>query len=371
MNLESTLLLTFDLLQVSIGGKSRISKIPTPSEWEEIFTICKIQTLLGIAFAGISRLPIEQRPPKQLLGRWYSLAHRIIDQNKSMNVVCSTITDKYQKLGFWCCILKGQGNLIYYPKHLRLLRMSGDVDMWMDENANARFPIRSLLNYLLKEFNCGKIVYNHVEVKDLTVKMEIHFRPSWLNNPFRNVLLQQWFSAIGKDRLEIANIDGEEFPMPAIEFNVIYQLLHIYKHLFLEGVGLRQLLDYYMVLKKMRESGLDKEEALCVMRKFHLIRFASAVMHVLQKVFGMPDEFLIVKPDVKEGEFLLSEMLRSGNFGQYDDRLSHTASPVKHAIEKTKRNFHLVTHYPNEVLWEPFFRLYHFLWRKFRLWRWE
>lgn len=361
MNVESAILFTFDLLQVSIGGKNKISKTPTPTEWDEIFTICNTQTLLGIAYAGIGKLPIEQRPPKHLLGRWFGLAHRIIDQNKSMNVASSTITVKCQELGLWCCILKGQGNLIYYPDHLKLLRMSGDVDLWMDIS----------IHRLQMEFNCGKVVYNHVEVNDLPVKMEIHFRPSWLNNPFRNVLLQQWFSAVRSNCVEIADVDGVKFPVPTIEFNVIYQLLHIYKHLFLEGIGLRQLLDYYMVLKKVHESGVDKEKALCAMRKFHLIRFASAVMYVLQKVFGMPDEYLIVKPDVKEGEFLLSEILRSGNFGQYDDRFSRSASPIRHAVEKSKRNFHLIAHYPDEVIWEPFFRIYHFFWRQFRLWRWK
>ena len=36
--------------------------------------------------------------------------------------------------------------------------------------------------------------------------------------------------------------------IPTVEFNIIFQLTHIYSHLMNEGIGLRQLLDYYYVL---------------------------------------------------------------------------------------------------------------------------
>ena len=36
--------------------------------------------------------------------------------------------------------------------------------------------------------------------------------------------------------------------IPTVEFNIIFQLTHIYSHLMNEGIGLRQLVDYYYVL---------------------------------------------------------------------------------------------------------------------------
>ena len=103
-------------------------------------------------------------------------------------------------------------------------------------------------------------------------------------------------------------------------------------------------------------------------------KFASAMMYVLQTVFAMPDEYLICKPDEKEGKFLLNEIIQAGNFGKYDKRIkrvegSYLKVQCNHAFEKWKHNIRLITHYPEEVLWEPLFRLYHFVWRKFRLWK--
>lgn len=41
-----------------------------------------------------------------------------------------------------------------------------------------------------------------------------------------------------------------EITVPTLSFNVIYILSHLYRHVFTEGIGLRQLLDYYFVIEK-------------------------------------------------------------------------------------------------------------------------
>lgn len=92
----------------------------------------------------------------------------------------------------------------------------------------------------------------------------------------------------------------------------------------------------------------------------------------------MPDEYLICQPNEKEGKFLLAEIMQAGNFGKYDERIARgsksfmgfkVSCSISHAIEKTKHNLRLLKHYPEEVLWEPFFRVYHWIWRKLELWR--
>ena len=98
-------------------------------------------------------------------------------------------------------------------------------------------------------------------------------------------------------------------------------------------------------------------------------RFASAVMHVLQTVFAMPNEYFICQPNEKEGKFLLNEIMQAGNFGKYDRRIKKTNSQGGHAWEKLKHNLRLVGHYPEEVICEPFFRVYHYFWRRLSLWR--
>lgn len=83
----------------------------------------------------------------------------------------------------------------------------------------------------------------------------------------------------------------------------------------------------------------------------------------------MPDVYLLCTPNEIEGKFLPDEIMKAGNFGKYDDRIKHGGTQTQHAWEKTKHNLRLLAHYPGEVLWEPFFRVYHWIWRRFELWR--
>ena len=154
------------------------------------------------------------------------------------------------------------------------------------------------------------------------------------------------------------------FPVPNAAFNRVYILVHIYRHLFAEGIGLRQLLDYYFVLKQgLTES--EREETLRILRSLGMMRFTRAVMWMLQEVFGMPDRYLLTSPDAKEGRFLLDEIMQAGNFGKYDERMQRAAGEgtFRWGLRKVLRNFRFVRSYPSEVLWSPIFKVWHLFWR--------
>ena len=156
-----------------------------------------------------------------------------------------------------------------------------------------------------------------------------------------------------------------ELPVPNLAFNRVYILVHIYRHLFAEGIGLRQLLDYYFVLCQGCTEA-ERAETMRVLRSLKMKRFAGAVMWVLKEVYGMDDRYMLTAPDEREGRFLLSEIMMAGNFGQYDERLQHDRgeSALHWGLRKVKRNFRFVRCYPSEVLWSPVFKLWHFFWRK-------
>lgn len=97
---------------------------------------------------------------------------------------------------------------------------------------------------------------------------------------------------------------------------------------------------------------------------FGLKKFAGAVMWVLRCVFAMSDVCLICKPNEKERRFLLDEIMMAGNFGKYNERLSHTISTMGHAWGNLCRNIKFLSHYFEETFSETFFSLYHWLWRK-------
>lgn len=377
--------LFFELLQIAIGNRKELTRQLSDDEWASLYSECEKHALLGIAFCGVERLPKEQFPPFDVAAEWVHDAQVTKERNQKVTKISETVCRQLEKDGFWTCILKGQANLISYPECLRDYRTSGDIDLWawpLNIGGNRR-GIKDVILYSIDKANKAGIGYpavryNNTELPGIwPIAVEIHHRPSFMNCWYRNRRLQKWCKDNIGNSVNVS-VSGCTLPVATTSFNAIYQLGHIYCHLFDEGIGLRQILDYYMVLRTLYvEKGENKAGNEGIMRtlgRFGMKKFTSAMMYVLQTVFAMPDEYLICKPNEKEGRFLLNEIMQAGNFGKYDERIkrvkgSYMKVQCNHAFEKWKHNLRLITHYPEEVLWEPIFRLYHFVWRRFQLWK--
>ena len=351
----------FSLIRCGIGKGNSLPQSPTPQQWQELFEMAKKQTLAGIAFAGVEALPSEQRPPKEIILQWYTLCESIKKKNAELDRKCAAVSQKFKSEGFDNCILKGQGIAQLYPTPA--LRTPGDIDIWLGGGDE------KVIEYVRKFIPQCKPTYHHVDFPIAPgLDIEVHYRPSWLYNPITNKKLQRYFASTAQKQFcNNINTTGGKIPAPTVAFNSVYILLHIYRHLFQEGIGFRQLLDYYFVL----EHGFSQEErAECTrtLKAFGLEKFAAATTYILQEKFGLEREKQIVAPNSKRGEFLLNEVMKAGNFGKYDNRYNIVSeeNEFRHFLNSMKRIARLVFQYPSETLWSPYFKIRHYVWRKRR-----
>ena len=372
--------LFFQILQFSIDRRMRLDIAPTPTDWLQIFAMAKKQSLAGICFSGVERLAKEQSPGEDLIMEWLGEAVKIQRRNQKLDEACQELSTYFDNKGFATCILKGQSNRIYYPAHLASRRTSGDVDIWLFPNGSQKNSVCRTMELLEDEGKIVSLAYLHAELMSLnTVAIEAHFRPTFLNEPIHNHRLQQWFAESKADCIMESEIaDGITIPMLKPVYNIIFQLVHIYRHLLDEGIGLRQLLDYYFLLRGTVQSLTNEQKKTIVdkLSAFGLNRIAGAVMYVLRRVFLIEKEYMIVPVNERYGRQLLDEIMIAGNFGHYDPRLKDigkachdTSYQVRHAIRRFNRNTRFFMAYPSEVISEPFARVIHFWWRKFKLWR--
>ena len=351
--------LFFALIRCGIGKEQSLPCSPSHEEWQALFDMSKKQTLAGITFSGIENLPQEQRPPKEILLQWYSLSESIKRANASLNSKASALSQKFSEEGFGNCILKGQGIAQSYPNPQ--LRTPGDIDIWLDGGCDR------VLRYIRSITPDCKPTYHHVDFNiSHDVEIEVHYRPTWMYSPIDNRRLQRYFSEHAQAQFSntVGTVEGS-FSAPTQVFNMVYIPIHIYRHLFSEGIGLRQILDYYYVL--MHEySDAEKEECRKVLASVGVRRFMPALMYVMQQVFHIDEEHMICPPNKKSGEFLMREIMTAGNFGHHDTRYKATGGGYSLALlhNLIKRSFILVTRYPSEVLWAPAFKIWHFIWRK-------
>ena len=455
----------FDFLQFCIGSAKEIPGSLKEVDWKEIYAIAQKQALLGVLFHGIQRLPKELAPEQKLLMQWMVMAEMIRKQNIRLFQDSVKVCQNFENEGFANCILKGQGNALLYPNPY--MRTPGDIDIYLSGGR------RKIMKYVDQVCPNQVMRYHHVDFPVMKTAIEVHFTPSYMFCPIHNRRMQKWFEEVMGEQCNhrVSLPDGYgEIHVPLVSFNVIYILSHLYRHIFTEEIGLRQLLDYYYVVcdfckvyqissnhlsnfsnhpvplskegstfspspssmvftppsvppfpgdRNLRSgdvtalrcseplrykvggpskvspdcAGWDRQDgsgdttsacsldagssffsacssvALDVVQRelkhLGLWKFAQAVMFVMKVVFGLSENRMIAPMDEKEGRFLLDEIMRGGNFGQYDDRMGSKVgeSKIHRYFRMNLRNLRFVKHYPTEAVCEPVFRTWFAGWK--------
>ena len=241
----------FAFLKYCLGYKGDMSSVVAGMDWQELYSFASKQALLGLCFEGIERLGEEypeelKRNPigRELLMIWMGKAQQIRRQNMKVNAVASKLFSMLRKDGMRCCVLKGQGNALMYPNPYS--RTPGDIDVWIDASRER------IMEYAQKKFELeDDIRLQHLETSLDGVPVELHFFPCSMNNPIYHARLQKWFRRNAD--LQCSHIVGlpdeaGDIAIPTTAFNVIYQLTHLYHHFFDEGIGMRQIIDYFLVV---------------------------------------------------------------------------------------------------------------------------
>ena len=455
----------FDFLQFCIGSVADIPASVKDADWKVLYAIAKKQALLGVLFHGIRQLPKQLAPEQKLLMQWMVMAEQIRKQNIRLFLDSVKVCKNFENKGFANCILKGQGNALLYPNPY--MRTPGDIDIYLSGGR------RKIMKYVDQVCPNQVMRYHHVDFPVMKTAIEVHFTPSYMFCPIHNWRMQKWFKEVMGEQCNhrVSLPDGYgEIHVPQVSFNVIYILSHLYRHIFTEGIGLRQLLDYYYVVcdfckvyqissnhlsnfsnhpvplskegstfspspssmvftppsvppfpgdrnlrsgdvtalrcsepLRSKDGGPSKVSPDCAgwdrldgsgdttsacsldagsssfsacssvaldvvqreLKHLGLWKFAQAVMFVMKEVFGLSEDRMIAPMDEKEGRFLLDEIMRGGNFGQYDDRMGSKVgeSKIHRYFRMNLRNLRFVKHYPTEAVCEPVFRTWFAGWK--------
>ena len=234
----------FDFLRFIVGSAKEIPDSLKEADWKELYAIAKKQCLVGVLFDGIKKLPAEHvGMKKEMLLQWMAESQMLEKANVRLNDAAIQVSEWFRKKGFRTCILKGQGSALMYPNPYS--RTPGDIDIWV-EGGDKR-----VISFVRSISPHEKACYHHIEFPSYKgVEVEVHYRPSFLLCFWHNRKLQKYYERVKEEQFSHRVMLGEqgEIAIPTVEFNLIFQLTHIFSHLMNEGIGLRQLLDYYYVL---------------------------------------------------------------------------------------------------------------------------
>ena len=366
--------LFFRLLRFALGTEENCPKMHL-NEWREMFQIAKKQAITGFIGSALKNIGgdvlIEKDAKSKdsftdLIMDWMGEVVKIARRNQKVN---NDVIDEFLKLeskGLQCCLLKGQGNALMYPNYDS--RTSGDIDVWVrfKDTVNTDGNIRKIIKMAKNVQPNSKASYHHIDIPDINgTPVEAHYRPQFLFSYWHNKHLQDYFIKHADEQFNNKVKFGDtEIAVPTPKFNIIFLLSHIYNHLFHEGIGLRQIIDYYYVLKAYdslsNKSSIDWDKQLNYLGMHNI---AGAIMWILTNEFGMPKSWAIVLSDKGRGTFVLNEILQGGNFGKSDKRYHFSNSAFGKNLQRLQRDCRLLSYFPSEALSEPIFRLWHAWWR--------
>lgn len=375
--------LFFQLIRVAIGNAVCLPHTPKAEEWQMLYEMAKKQSLVGICFAGVQRLVSQhQSPPEMLYLQWMGMAAMIQQRNEVVNRQCAELQARFSADGWRSCILKGQGVASYYKvkgvrlddKDLSPLRQSGDIDVLLWKDSLSSFENRKALMEYARQIDpdvTGSA--HHVAVhmwRDTTstgsaqVEVELHYEASYMCNPLANKRLQEWMRE-NRVNLKRLMLKEGEFDVPSVEFNIVFLLAHIFRHYVSEGVGLRQLMDYYFLLQAAQVRGYNLEvkgDLFCLPDSFNMKKFSSAVMWVLGYVFGLERDYMICEPNERLGRKLLEHIMQGGNFGHHNaEKVVKSGAHWANFVNQLAHDLHLAFDYPAEALWSPISMIKEFL----------
>lgn len=337
--------------------------------WDEVMLHAQQQVMLGIIYRAVTTLPADMAPPPGVLCDLSFQAEQIRERNLLMEKRCKQISHYFAEKGFRTMVVKGQGLAQYYPASG--IRTSGDIDLWvwregLSLSQNRREMI-SYINQLMEEHGLAlrKVNYHHIDFpifKDTEV--EVHFTPGLFHNPFKNRYLQRFFLCHRSIAEQQQDCTGESgYCVPTLQMNIPFVISHAFRHLLSEGIGLRQILDCYMVIQAFSNATVqEREAAIADLRHLGVLPFTRELVGALA-LFIEPGSWMIVNPDYKGGADLLKGMLSAGNLGKGNNVSSMYDNRLAYALKITGMQARFFFRYPSEVFWSPLFRAWHVIWR--------
>lgn len=332
------------------------------TNWNEIYEISKQQALLGIVLDGIETLPLNLRPGRSLYLKWCADVLYIEDNNAILNQRIGELVDILRKENIEPIILKGQGVARAYPNPFH--RQSGDIDFYIGKNNFDRVnEILDLEGFKQHETNAKHSCYNWRDVIVENHRILIQTAP-FINNRIQKII-DDWHS---KGNYYKYNLEGKEISLPPLEFDIVYVLQHIVKHLLRQGIGLRQLCDWALLLNYC-DGKIDKNIVIKLLKEFKLKRAAKIFGFIVTQYLGLPRENLILdytSSDEKIGKQILVNIMNDGNFGTFNINKKNRPTgywkrklhSFRIALRKNLDSWKVV---PYEVFWSPYLIIYNLL----------
>ena len=287
-------------------------------DFNEVYRLAEEQSIVGLVAAGIEHVK-DVKVPQELALTFVNDALRLEQQNMAMNSFVAKLIENLREADVYAILVKGQGIAQCYERPL--WRSCGDVDLLLSEPNYEKAK-----TYLLP---LATSVEEDKDRKHLGLMME-----GWvveLHGTLHSCLSKRMDSIIDvvqSDVFYYGNVrswqnGNTQVFLPSADNDIIFVFTHILQHFFVEGIGLRQILDWCRLLWTYKDS-LNKKVLETRVKKAGLMSEWRAFASFAVINLGFPNEVMpLHKADKKwkrKSQKVTDYILKTGSFGRKIDR---------------------------------------------------
>lgn len=309
----------FALLRAGLFGKPIDASIfEGEVDWGLIMRLAEEQTVLALVFDGIALLPKTCAPGKEVLLSWFGRVAYIEKGNRFLNEGIVEVIGRYHAAGIHPILLKGQGIGQYYPHPLH--RNAGDIDLYFPDGIEE--PNRVASTWGGVSFH--EATTHHVAFSWNRLVVENHCSYFDFYCPSNQKRWQEVKKLVPLTDEEALQIGDCSIPVLSPQMNALYIFLHLWHHCQQKGIGIRHVCDWICLWKACEEK-IDKALFIKAVDKLPIKRPMTAIAWIGENYLGLDKGVIPLDTTTKrarrDGELLLQDILRMGNFGRATDMM--------------------------------------------------
>ena len=266
----------------------------------------KKQTVAGLVIDVLTRNNVSM--DRETVMQSMLFLQQVKATNLRVNEALKSFVTLMDEAGLDYMVVKGQTIAAFYPQPL--LRTSGDIDFRIkDFEASRRLLAEKWDVHLPETMKEKEQVFEYQGVT-----FELHTR---LVDFYSKKHQRYWNEIVEKDTYTVI-VDGVEIRTMSPTVYAVYVFLHLFFHFIREGVGLRQLCDWAILMHHW-EKDIDKERLAEILTNVGMTKAYRAFGCILTDSLGLKNfPFEATEKNRRTGQKILQEIFKVGNFGKYD-----------------------------------------------------
>lgn len=299
-------------LTSQIGCKIGLSNVKY-DKWLELFRTAAQQGILAIIYEAVSQLPKEQQPPREIKLQWALSAEKIKGRYGKQRLFAEKLADAFAKEGINTYVLKGLAISGYYPTPEH--RECGDMDCFLASvKDNGEFVCRYEDGNVIAEKAGAKVerdFYKHSHINFKGLMVENHAFCTAVRGSKDRKALERHLQHLLATKPSTP-IDGTHLLRPCADFNALFLTAHSFGHFLTEGIKLRHILDWALLLKAEQEN-IDWAEFYAWCDRMHYTKFVDALTAISVKYLGLEISNPLIHTHSDLRDKVLEDVLYSKN----------------------------------------------------------